>query len=386
VRARSLASLLALALAVPLLSGCSGAGGSTAKDALPAASDSAHSWSSDAVLVSVGSTEITPAELANQTAEVEAQAKNETDEPFSPADTVALFHALVGDGDARPGDGRAPAWGYLFLSPKGIHVVVSDGGVQFAKDVPLPALPRELGSFPSIGDNWSVDSDQAAQIAMGNSTLYDAIVAHPGAQGSASLGDRDGTLAWSLFVSNETAYAHVTVDAATGEVLEVYPRTGPTPQPPSGGHRPPPPSQEGTDSGSASNTLLFPGDARQTTFNLHQDHASIRFALQARNAVGLVDVRADITDPNGNQSSVEVSNLGVVGSTTQRGTQSPAPQGDWQVTLTLVEGAAQQVEFDWCAGPPVGDSANNPACQSGQDAASSGTSLPALRALPWLRS
>jgi len=139
------AGLLAVAL---VFAGCTATQGNPypSKTAMETAEREAMAWNPEAVLISAGAIEARDAELLVAKEDLELEAET-----------------LRRD-DARPGDGHARAWIYVYQDPAGgpaLRVVVSPDGEVLWKD----GQARRLLAHPLDQGQWRLDAPEAWQMA-----------------------------------------------------------------------------------------------------------------------------------------------------------------------------------------------------------------------------
>lgn len=346
-------ALLTLALiAGASLAGCVGAGAvAQARDNFDVARDRGLAWDEGAVLVGIVGLEVSNVE--NATREVETDLADD-EVPEESRDTIlALFRALVADGDSKVGDGFAPAWGHLFVAKSGLHAVVIDasGATTFDDDFNLPGddeLTHDGLPLTGLDGTWAIDSEEAVRIARQHNPTYAALAGLPAATSSMSLGIGEDGPTWNLFMAaSEASGAWVQVDATTGTVLGSWPRdvvVPPTPEP--GEPVVDLPPQEGDEVRGSLTAGI--DEAHERSFEvLHDGHRDMRLVLEATSTVGITDLRATVTDPAGNEHDLQVGGLGVF-TTRQDGRDVQAMQGTWELAVSLGSSARETYSFSWC--------------------------------------
>jgi hypothetical protein len=145
--------------------------------------------------------------------------------PNAVSTPAELFHAAlkfaVRTADARPGDGRAPAWAFHFAGTGGERAVVVDArrAVKYHRAVPS-AAPLPSGR----ADAWRVDSSTMTDAAAAASSIF-AKLRHRATALVHVLSTKSDRPTWStgLLVGGISPrvceFANVLVDATSGRVL-----------------------------------------------------------------------------------------------------------------------------------------------------------------------
>lgn len=191
-------TLVAVLLAA-LVAGCLGGPGQTmtAREGLDDARSAAEAWADGEDLDLIGLVAVEPFK----------HIQYESDDGDYEAEYVTHL-------DGNPGDGRAPGWAYGFYTGERCVSIVLAAGIGVLAEG-WETCDEDVDSMP----DWSVDSDEVAEILQGHDEWPD-------------LGD-DGTYFWGLFNEDgdalwavggsgedgETVFA--SVDADSGEVLEI---------------------------------------------------------------------------------------------------------------------------------------------------------------------
>lgn len=188
--------LLMLGLLVAVaFAGCLGGGDTmTAKDGLDKATDTAKAWTDGPGLVGVMSVE-----------------------PFK-----RMFEAGEGEVlvhlDGSQGDGRAPAWVYLYQGVDRLVFVVNAAGLGILAEGWMSEDDWGLDEDAVVIEGWKIDSDEAA----------DALADHPDWPEAAEdlmvfwgLTMEDGEPYWQVEAENMTSTWTARVHAGNGTVMEV---------------------------------------------------------------------------------------------------------------------------------------------------------------------
>jgi hypothetical protein len=190
---------IAALLVASLFAGCLGAGGETmtARDGLDDARSAAEAWADGEDLELIGAVAVEPFK----------RIQYESDDGEHEAEYVTHL-------DGNPGDGRAPGWAYGFYTGERCVSIVLAAGLGVLAEG-FETCDGDLDTMP----DWSVDSDEAAEILGGEEDWPDL-----GEDGTYfwGLSNEDGTPLWMVGASGEdgeTVFA--TLDASTGEVLEI---------------------------------------------------------------------------------------------------------------------------------------------------------------------
>lgn len=162
--------LVAGFLATALLAGCTSPSGETAQDAFSVARREAQDRYSDAFLVSAFGLE------ARVSEDVTGMGMDLDSEEGR------LMASLTNATDDVIGDGHAPAWGFVFVSPDSKKVVVLavvDGKVEYSFEQAFPEdVPTEaLDAYRELADAWEIDSVEAMEALRASNATLDAAIA-----------------------------------------------------------------------------------------------------------------------------------------------------------------------------------------------------------------
>lgn len=119
--------------------------------------------------------------------------------------------------DPQVGDGRAPSWTVMVWSQAAnatrTYQVTARGAESMGTDEGLSGTPTPLG-------NWTVGSEQAVGIALGNASFREAALASDGTV-VLTLGTEGSRPVWTIVGRShaEGAHAQVRIDARNGTVL-----------------------------------------------------------------------------------------------------------------------------------------------------------------------
>ena len=190
---------LVAVLAASLFAGCLGAGGETmtARAGLADARSAAEAWAEGEDLELLGAVAVEPFK----------RIQYESDDGEHEAEYVTHL-------DGNPGDGRAPGWAYGFYTgERCISIVLAAGLGVLAEG--YETCDDDIEAMP----DWSIDSDEAAEILAGEEDWPEL-----GEDGTYfwGLSNEDGTALWMVGASGEegeTVFA--ALDASSGEVLEI---------------------------------------------------------------------------------------------------------------------------------------------------------------------
>lgn len=202
--------LIALVLLGPSLAGCLGSAQATALQHRDAATSRAHAWDPNATLALVLGVE------GNLTSAFH-------DGSWDTDGNATYWHHA--SSDPHKGDGRTELWLYRYVAadrPHEAYVVVVD---QSGKVLRNQTVPRWIEGH-ALG-SWSIDSDQAAQIAA-NSNGGIAKGTSAASYGVVLVlsGDHDGHAVWTVAGGgrdqNGGGFGIVRIDAVNGTVLSSF--------------------------------------------------------------------------------------------------------------------------------------------------------------------
>ncbi|MCA1810456.1 MAG: hypothetical protein LC623_00390 [Halobacteriales archaeon] len=340
-----LPALLGLAATVLLLAGCVGHGPLTARAALETALKEAHGWDSDARLLSVSG-----AEMANAKGYLEAlrtlgRDGQELDDGLA---------RLLPDDDGDVGDGRLPAWGFVFGhdAPGTFRVIVDGSGkATFTKE-----FPGSANRLPDLATDsrWAVDSGDALGALRGNASL-ERIRDSPSGVLTYVLNaaPAGAPLRWEVEggehgILNQTFKARV--NAANGSLLP--PRT-----PRVVIDRPPelPPIEAGQASGTAT-----VGASTTASFTL-KEHGTVHLLLRIPGSAAPGTLRATLTLPDGQTETLQASAFLPGSGGEDEATVERIPQGEWRAAFSVPVGVTEDYTLFWCT-DGAGDAPDNPAC------------------------
>jgi hypothetical protein len=299
---------LVAVLAASLFAGCLGAGGETmtARDGLADARSAAEAWADGEDLELIGAVAVEPFKRISYEEDGETQAEYVT-------------HL-----DGNPGDGRAPGWAYGFYTGERCISIVLAAGLGVLAE----GFERCDGDVETMPD-WSVDSDEAAEILGGEEDWPDL-----GEDGTYfwGLSNDDGTALWMVGASGEdgeTVFA--TLDASSGEVLEIVHDAGGDYEGLLGGSGESTPidPDSGMDEDSDSATALAAGDQLVAEVELGE-MGYLRLEVNA-NAV-VLPLEVTIEGPYGVVDEVELGGVAVGLMTQGRGYEG-LPAGHYTVTV-----------------------------------------------------
>jgi hypothetical protein len=333
-------------LAVALLAGCSGPGSLTAREALDAALKEAHGWDTSARLLSVSG-----AEMANAQGYLEALRTLGADDKDLTADGT---QQLLPRDDGHLGDGRLPAWGFIFGhdKPGTLRVVVGGGKVTFTKESP----GGSSAGVPNLANDtrWKVDSDRLTDALRGNATLEKIRASSSGVL-TYSLGatSRNLNLRWSVTggdrgILNQTFSARISATNGTLAPLRAPTLT-----------LPPPPKLPAIEAGSAKGTATL-GSTTKASFTLGE-HGSVAFLLRIPGNTVPGSLRATVTSPDGQSATMQASAFIPGSGGEDHATVERVASGGWSASFSVPTGVSEDYELFWCT-DGSGDAPDNPAC------------------------
>lgn len=333
------AATLALPLLALAFAGCTGGGGTVAAHSnLSIANAKAHEIDGSAALVDVAGLEVTDTKpLDDALAHLPPEAQ----------DAVAPVRALIPRSDSSPGDGAAPAWGYVFAGSAGVTFIAVDasGSVTYAKNVPGEA-PSSASSSSRFSD-WSVDSDQAAMVVSKSSAGFRDLASNKQAIVTYDLRMSTNTLVWDIFAGSgsfslsgpASGMMHFRVDATTGQMLNTTNVLPPTPSFL--------PREGASDTGSLN--AAQPSATADFTVSKTGHEKLVLLLQQGDQAAVGTDLRAKVTAPDGKTYDLKVSGAVVVlGQGSDKASAPTPPAGDYKVAISLAAGLTADYTFAWC--------------------------------------
>lgn len=333
------------AVAALLVAGCASGGPVTAREALDAALEAAQGWDTSARLLSVSG-----AEMANARGYLEALRTLGADDKELGDGTTQLLP----DDDGAVGDGRLPAWGFIFGhdGPGTFRVIVdASGKATYTKETPGSA--NRLPDLATDG-RWKVDSGQALDALRDNATL-ERIRDSPSGVLTYVLNaaPAGATLRWTVEggergILNQTF--EVRVNAANGSLLPLRAPRVVAPTAPEL-----PPIEAGQTAGTA--TVGTPVTA---TFTLGE-HREVRLLLRIPGNTVPGNLRATVAMPDGNTETLQASAFIPGSGGEDEATVERVPAGDWTATFTVPVGVAEDYTLFWCT-DGSGAAPDNPAC------------------------
>lgn len=239
---RLAAVALAALVAAPALAGCLGSAQASAMEQQDTAHDRAKEWDADAQLAFVIGIEGDFATMmgggnwsgsgwggsgsgsgwGGSWADARRPAPTHDQEGETQQDSSSSYWSRAKEDDSR-GDGRAVLWMYLFVSPNkpntAFKVVVNEEG-----EIVETSEEDRGGDLAPLGE-WSVDSDEAAQIAVENNDGIRSAKNSDHYSFMYMLDDRDDhpNPVWGIAAAGGDESGggggYVEIDAKTGEVL-----------------------------------------------------------------------------------------------------------------------------------------------------------------------
>lgn len=369
--------LLALAVVATALAGCNaladGPELQSARQALPAAERAAQRWSDDAVLVGASAFEL-DADGRREMRDELADAREEIDEAYrqdelnkSERDEILrafrVYDRIAGADSDKPGDGRAAAWFFAYLSPSKdvvLAVAVAGGRVVFEEDGEDAGDDFDLDDVEPVGE-WGIDSTAAAEAAGIGDADYRSLCDASNVMSFQQLTVDDGRAVWFVGVQamGETdgpEDAYVAVDAVDGSLV-----------------------QDAIDlpdefadlllaeSGVVDGDFLLTVETTATaTFEVEDDRHEAMAAWVSLSPAPLQPVTVTITDPEGTATGFTFTpQPGSVGFTVQQdGLLPAAPAGEYRIDVSTGLAPRQEWVVMWCTdGVPVDeDDVENSAC------------------------
>jgi hypothetical protein len=340
-----LPALLGLAATALLLAGCVGHGPLTARAALEAALKEAHGWDSDARLLSVSGAEMANAKSYLEALRTLGRDGKELDDGLA---------QLLPDDDGDVGDGRLPAWGFIFghERPGTLRVIVGGSGkATFTKE-----FPGSASRLPDLAsdERWRIDSGDALGALRGNATL-ERIRGSPSGVLTYVLNaaPAGAPLRWEVEggergILNQTFKARV--DAANGSLLPLRSSRPIIDRPPEL-----PPIEAGQSSGTAT-----VGASTTASFTL-KEHESVHLLLRIPGGPVPGTLRATVTLPDGRSQTLQASAFLPGSGGEDEATVERVAQGDWTAVFSVPVGVTEDYTLFWCT-DGAGDAPDNPAC------------------------